>query len=105
MDSYPRSAGKRQSETDPGRFFQPVIGVLITVIYFFLLAPILVVVIASFSPDTSNTYEISRASLHWYRQFIANDSFVSAFSFSVVLALIASFGATSIGLVTAYGLV
>jgi putative spermidine/putrescine transport system permease protein len=80
-------------------------GFLITVLYVFLLAPLLIVVVASFSPDQSNTYALSRASLRWYREFFASDSFVDAFKFSIVLALIASAIATTIGFITAYGIV
>jgi putative spermidine/putrescine transport system permease protein len=80
-------------------------GFLIIALYVFLLAPLLIVVVASFSPDQSNTYALSQASLRWYREFFASDSFVDAFKFSIVLALIASAIATTIGFITAYGIV
>jgi putative spermidine/putrescine transport system permease protein len=80
-------------------------GLMITLLYVFLLAPILIVVFASFSPTMSNTYALSQASLHWYREFIGNSSFVSAFKFSLLLALLASFFATIIGLLTSYAIV
>ncbi len=80
-------------------------GVMITLLYVFLLAPILIVVFASFSPSMSNTYQLSQASLRWYGEFIGNSSFVSAFKFSLLLALLASFFATIIGLLTSYAIV
>ena len=79
-------------------------GLCVTLLYAFLLAPLLIVMVASFSPDQANTYALSQASLRWYREFAANDSFVGAFKFSLVLALIASLAATAIGFVTAYGI-
>jgi putative spermidine/putrescine transport system permease protein len=80
-------------------------GALITVLYIFLLAPLLIVVVASFSPDKSNTYALSQASLRWYQEFFESDTFVGAFKFSIMLALTASLIATAIGFVTAYGIV
>jgi putative spermidine/putrescine transport system permease protein len=88
--------------TGVGRFG---FGFLITALYIFLLAPILIVVFTSFSPGMSNTYALSQASLHWYREFLANSSFVSSFKFSLLLALLASFFATIIGLLTSYAIV
>jgi putative spermidine/putrescine transport system permease protein len=88
--------------TPVGRFS---FGALITVLYIFLLAPLLIVVVASFSPDKSNTYALSQASLRWYQEFFESDTFVGAFNFSIMLALTASLIATAIGFVTAYGIV
>lgn len=80
-------------------------GVFIALLYAFLLLPILIVVFASFSPDQRNTYALSEASFRWYRDFLANDSFVSAFKFSLWLGAVAAVLATVIGFITAYGLV
>jgi putative spermidine/putrescine transport system permease protein len=80
-------------------------GLLVTALYIFLLAPLLIVIVASFSPDQSNTYALSQASLRWYGEFFASNSFVDAFRFSIVLALISSCIATAIGFITAYGIV
>lgn len=76
----------------------------ITLLYVFLLAPLAVVMVASFSPDQASTYAWSQASLRWYREFVGNDSFVDAFKFSLLLALVASLVSTAIGFVTAYGI-
>ncbi|MBV9137242.1 MAG: ABC transporter permease [Hyphomicrobiales bacterium] len=78
---------------------------LIVGLYVFLLAPLLVVIFASFSPDQRNVYSLSQASLHWYREFAASENFRSAFVFSIWLATVASVCATVIGFVTAYGVV
>ena len=80
-------------------------GTFIALLYVFLLLPILIVVFASFSPDQRTTYALAQASLRWYRDFLDNDNFIGAFKFSLWLAAIASVFATTIGFVTAYGLV
>ena len=80
-----------------------VFSIGIVLLYVFLLLPILVVVVSSFSPDQSNTYALSQASLRWYREFVASDDFVNAFKFSLELAAVAAVVATAIGFVTAYG--
>jgi len=80
-------------------------GLAVTLIYLFLLAPIVIVVAASFNPDQANALPRSGLSLRWYREFAASDGFVSAFKFSLQLGLVAALAATAIGLVTAYGIV
>ncbi|MBM3524086.1 MAG: ABC transporter permease [Alphaproteobacteria bacterium] len=80
-------------------------GLAVTLIYVFLLAPILIVVAASFNPDQSNALPRNGLSLRWYREFAQSDGFTSAFKFSLQLGLVAAFAATVIGLVTAYGIV
>lgn len=80
-------------------------GALITALYVFLLLPIVIVVVASFSPTTASTYSLTEASLRWYREFANSASFLSAFRFSLWLATIAAFLATAIGFITAYGIV
>lgn len=111
-DSLPTAIpqGRREAEiaapkADFSKLGRVAFGVLIAALYLFLLAPILIVVFTSFSPDMSNTYALSRASLTWYRAFLGNSSFVSAFKFSLLLALLASFCATVIGLLTSYAIV
>jgi putative spermidine/putrescine transport system permease protein len=80
-------------------------GLFVTALYVFLLAPILIVVFASFSPDRRSTYALSQASLTWYREFLSNDSFLSAFTFSLWLGAVAAIASTAIGFITAYGLI
>lgn len=80
-------------------------GLLVATLYIFLLAPLLVVVLASFSPDTTSTYPLTKASLRWYVEFLENDSFLKAFLFSLRLAAIAAAASTAIGFLAAYGIV
>jgi len=80
-------------------------GLVVTLIYVFLLVPILIVVVASFNPSQSNALPTGGLSLRWYREFAESDGFVKAFKFSLQLGLVAATCATAIGLVTAYGIV
>jgi len=80
-------------------------GLLVTLIYVFLLTPIVIVVAASFNPGQSNALPTGGLSLRWYRDFAGSDGFVNAFKFSLQLGLVAAIAATAIGLVTAYGIV
>jgi putative spermidine/putrescine transport system permease protein len=80
-------------------------GLLITTIYAFLLAPILIIVFASFNPTEANTFPPSGFSLRWYGKFVETAAFVGAFRFSLWLGLVAAVGATVIGFVSAYGIV
>lgn len=80
-------------------------GLVVTLIYAFLLIPILIVVAASFNPSQSNALPKGGFSLRWYREFAESDGFVGAFKFSLQLGVVAAIAATAIGLVTAYGIV
>lgn len=80
-------------------------GLLVTLLYVFLLLPILIIVFASFSPDHRNTYALADASLRWYREFFDSSNFINAFRFSLWLAVVAAVLATAIGFITAYGIV
>ncbi len=77
----------------------------VSLIYVFLLAPILIIVLSSFSPDHRSTYALSEASLRWYAAFLESSNFVSAFRFSLVLAISSAILSTFIGFITAYGIV
>ncbi len=98
----PRNAELRRMGAAARRW---VFSVGIVLLYAFLLVPILVVVVASFSPDQGNTYALSQASLRWYREFAASDNFVDAFKFSLELAAGTAVLATVIGFITAYGVI
>jgi len=82
-----------------------VMGGAITLIYVFLLTPILIIVFTSFNPTEANTFPPSGFSLRWYGEFMASSGFVDAFKFSLWLGLVAAVGATVIGFLSAYGIV
>ena len=80
-------------------------GSYITAIYFFLLAPILIVVFTSFNPTEANVFPPRGFSLRWYGVFLESSGFVDAFKFSIWLGLVSAVGATIIGFLSAYGIV
>jgi putative spermidine/putrescine transport system permease protein len=80
-------------------------GLGIAAIYIFLLAPIVIVVLASFNPEQTNAVAPREFSLRWYREFYDSDGFVKAFRFSLWLGAIAAVLATIIGLITAWGII
>ena len=95
-------SGRRAASGRLGRY---VMGTTVTMIYVFLLAPILIIVFTSFNPTTSNTFPPTGFSLRWYSEFLDNRSFVDAFKFSLWLGVIAAVGATVVGFMSAYGIV
>lgn len=70
---------------------------LVALIYLFLLAPIIIVVIAAFNSGEYLTFPPEGFSLRWFRSLLASEPFVDAFLFSVRLALIVTVLATVIG--------
>ncbi len=95
----------RQPRLELGTLGRYGAGLGITLIYVFLLAPILIVVVASFNPSQSNALPTGGLSLRWYREFADSDGFVKAFKFSLQLGLVAATLATTIGMISAYGIV
>jgi putative spermidine/putrescine transport system permease protein len=106
--AVPASAARRRVR-EPAVDLSPLgrfaFGLLVAALYAFLLLPLLIVIFTSFSPDERNVYALSQASLRWYREFADSDNFTTAFKFSLWLAAIASVLATTIGFITAYGIV
>jgi putative spermidine/putrescine transport system permease protein len=100
-----RSGLRQEPRFDVSAVSRWAFAALITALYVFLLLPILIVVVTSFSPDHSNTFPLSSASVRWYREFYESSSFMDAFRFSLWLAAVASAVATVVGFVTAYALV
>ena len=108
-DAVLPAEARRRTVREPAVDLSPLgrvgFALLVAALYAFLLLPLLIVVFTSFSPDERNVYALSQASLRWYREFADSDNFTSAFAFSLWLAGIASVTATTIGFITAYGLV
>lgn len=82
-----------------------LLRVVVALIYAYLLIPIAIVVLTSFSPTTSTAFPPSGFSLRWYGEFFKSASFVDAFWFSIKLGIAAALLATAIGFVTAYAIV
>ena len=77
------------------RLAGPVMTGLVALIFAFLLAPILVVVLASLNAGNFLTFPPQGLSLRWFLVFLDNEVFLRAIRFSALLAL----AATAISLV------
>jgi putative spermidine/putrescine transport system permease protein len=71
----------------------------------FMLAPLLLVVWMSFTPDAFFSIPVQTFSLRWFREIFAYPGFVNAFFLSLGLGLTAAGIATALGFLAAYGLV
>jgi len=80
------SAMTRTARIDPGRF----LACYVLIVSAFLLAPILIAVILSFSSIGQLTFPPPGLSFRWYEAAWANDKFFSGFVVSVVIATISS---------------
>jgi len=69
----------------------------------FLYLPLAVVVLFSFNA-TNSAASFTGVSLRWYRQLMGNEQILSAFSNSMVLAIVSSLIALAIGCVIGYGM-
>jgi putative spermidine/putrescine transport system permease protein len=71
--------------------------VLVTVLYLFLLAPILVVVGISFDSESSMAFPPQGFSLQWYEKLTQNQDFITGFKVSLITAGGVALGARRIG--------
>jgi putative spermidine/putrescine transport system permease protein len=74
-------------------------------IYTFLLAPIIVIVFASFNPTQSLAFPPSGFSLRWYQEFLNMPVFVKAFQNSILVAIATAIIATVLAVPAAYAIV
>lgn len=86
-------AGRARGHWVPQALWRLLIGVL----YLFLLAPVIVVVVMSFDSQSYLGFPPKSFSLKWYGQLTQNHSFVTGFKVSVTVAVCASLTATAIG--------
>ena len=75
-----------------------------TAIGLFLLAPILVVIVASFSSQAFLAFPPQGLSLRWYRQLFASNEFRASAALSLRLGLLSAAAATVLGILAALGL-
>lgn len=68
----------------------PLANVFLVAIYLFLLAPIVVVVLASFNAGNFLTFPPQGLSFRWFLVFLDNDVFLRAIRFSLILAAVAT---------------
>jgi putative spermidine/putrescine transport system permease protein len=82
-----------------------VLAILNVLMMVFMLAPLVLVVWMSFTPDEFFALPLTTFSLRWYREAFAYPGFVSAFVLSALLALAAATVAVALGFLAAYALV
>ena len=82
-----------------------LIGSLIVALYLFLLAPILVTAVMSFSNDAVLAYPPSTCGGRWYLEVLENSDFRKAFRVSIVIALAVMSLSLLAGLPAAYAIV
>lgn len=73
--------------------------------YAFLLAPIAVVVVLSFTSGSTLSFPPSGFSLRWFRYLAGRDEFITATMISAQIAALASLGAVALGLPASIALV
>lgn len=73
--------------------------------YLYLLAPIIIVILASFTPRTFISFPPHGWSLRWYHAAVAQREVLTSFSLSLWLAGLAAATATALGLLGAFALV
>jgi spermidine/putrescine transport system permease protein len=79
------------------------LGAIVVLIYVFLFAPIILVVVNSFNKDIYSLHW-KGFTLHWYSQAWGNPTVVSAAETSLIIAVIVTVVATSIGTASALAL-
>ncbi len=73
--------------------------------YVFLLAPIAVVMVWSFSDSTTLTFPPQGWSLRWFRYLAGRDEFIDAAVVSAQVAIVSSVGAVALGMLASLALV
>lgn len=97
---------KGVSRSEALRFTWPVVtGLLFTLaVFFFLLAPLVIVVMLSFTPTTFLAFPPAGFSGRWYVSFFSDTDWLSSAWLSLQVALLTAGSATLLGLLTAIGL-
>ncbi|HVI90139.1 MAG TPA: ABC transporter permease [Dongiaceae bacterium] len=82
-----------------------VLRVLGCIIYLFLFAPVIVVILLAFNSASTGSFPMQGYSLQWFGRLLENDSIGDAFVTSLVLAVSSATLATLIGIMAAIALV
>ncbi|MDR0810493.1 MAG: ABC transporter permease, partial [Gemmobacter sp.] len=84
--------------------FDRLLSLLSWAVIIFLIAPLLVIIAASFTETDYVTFPPQGFTLKWYRELALQGGFFSAFVDSVIIAVATMAGAALIGIPTAFGL-
>jgi len=80
------------------------LGIWVVLVYAFLLAPVIVVMLASLSTTSYLTVPPEGVTLRWFLEVLEDPSYIDAILFSLLLALIATAGSLFLGTAAAYAL-
>jgi len=85
----------------------PRLGLLAVVIgvFAFLLIPVIIVVITSFTPQTFPGIPSEGISLRWYRELLVDEQLIGALRVSLIIAICSSVLSACIGTIAAFGFV
>ncbi len=79
-------------------------GLFVTIVFVFLFAPVLIVIVFSFQGPPRLGPPLEDIGLHWYRSMFNNTVYMDAFRNTIVLAAISMVIALVLGTMTALGL-
>lgn len=100
-----RNRHSRANTSGIGRTGQIVLGAISAVILLALMAPMIVLVVMSFSSGEYVVFPPTAFDLRWYYKFFTMSDFLAALLTSFEVAIAASIGATLLGFPAAYVLV
>lgn len=83
----------------------PLIKLYTFLVYVFMFAPIVVVVVLSFNPQQFGTFPMDGFSLKWYAKLAGNDTILRAFKNSIILGSFTAVITTTIGVMAAMAFV
>jgi putative spermidine/putrescine transport system permease protein len=97
---------KGVARNEPIRLRWPIVvsGIVSLLVFVFLLAPLVIVVMVSFTPTTYLIFPPQGFSLRWYADFFNDPDWISSAWLSVRVALLTTAVTIAIGLLTAIGL-
>lgn len=81
-----------------------VLVTISAIVLFFLIAPLIMVIITAFGTDATIAFPIHGFTLHWFANVFAQPDFVAGFKMSLIIALAASLLALVIGVPLVYAL-
>lgn len=82
----------------------PVLKVFAALVYAFLLSPVLIVIVISFSADSFIVFPPTGLSLQWYGRLFGHPALMAGLQFSLVIAVIVSVLSLALGVPAAYAL-
>jgi len=84
------------------RVFQ---GTFVTLVFVFMMAPVVVVVASSFTASDYLAVPPKGFSLKWFTAVFENPDYITAFKTSLMLAMVSTIGSVAIGCAAAYALI